>query len=289
MEMEKRIFILILVVVVGVMVGVSIVSKQAKDPFLREVLEQQTSMLRTQKQIVKMIKNEYDGDGDNNDGSGSKIKQLEARVASLEAQLKGIQDIFKQVKAQGGNTAPTPQPSEPSPTYDIALDHSPVRGSSDASVTIVEFVDFQCPYCARFHPLSLQALKMYPEKVNYVLKNFPLSFHPNAKPAAKAAFAAGEQGKYWEMTDLLLAGGNILTEEKFVELAGNLGLNVEQFKDDYKNKDAQWEEYIAKDMALGQKVNVRGTPAFYINGRPFRGRDFNDFKGGIDRALSEIK
>ena len=122
-----------------------------------------------------------------------------------------------------------------------------------------------------------------------ILKNFPLSFHQEAKSAAKAAFAAGEQGKYWEMVDVLLENGRSLGETKYEEFAKDLGLDVAKFKDDYAKKDKKWEKYIQADMDLAQKINVRGTPTFYINGRKTNARDFNSLKKEIDQILNEKK
>ena len=123
--------------------------------------------------------------------------------------------------------------------------------------------------------------------MNYVLKNFPLSFHPHARQAAKAALAAGEQGKYYEMTDLLMENFRDLGESKYVELAGQLGLDVEKFKQDLVNNDEKYEAVIQADMELAQKVAVRGTPTFYVNGKKTRARDFNSFKREIDEILKK--
>ena len=94
--------------------------------------------------------------------------------------------------------------------HDIPVAHTPIIGKQSAKITITEFVDFECPFCARFHPPIVQILEAYPDDVRYVLKNFPLNFHPNAKPASKAALAAAEQGKYREMVDELIANGRNL-------------------------------------------------------------------------------
>lgn len=283
--MKKRIFTLTLVVIIGVLVGVAIVNKQAKAPLLREILDRQNAMLQAQN---RMENNVALGQNIGGASQGASLLQrqqnLETRIAVLESQLKGLQDVIKQVK-QGGNARQAPPQEDLSKVYDITVGHSPVKGNKDAPVMIVEFIDFQCPFCARFHPPVLEVLKAYPDKVNYMVKNFPLSFHPEAKPAAKAAFAAGEQGKYWEMVDVLLENGRELSETKYNELAKGLGLNVEKFLKDYKEKDAQWEDYIQKDMTLASQVNVRGTPTFYINGRKTNARDFNSLKKEIDEIL----
>lgn len=280
--MEKRIFTLILVVIIGVLAGVGIVSKQGKDSVMNDVSKQLSAVLESQKKL----ENNFAGGGT---GGGSlalvqKQNALEAKIAALEAKVTKLEGLV----GQGGNNArPTPPPEDLSKVYDIPVEHSYVRGNKNASVTIVEFVDFECPFCARFHPPIKEVLDMYPNDVNYVLKNFPLSFHPQAKPASKAAYAAGEQGKYWEMADLILENGKSLNDEKFQELAKQLGLNMKKFNDDLKKNDSKWEGYIQQDMALGGKISVRGTPTFYLNGKKTNSRDTASFKREIDAILNK--
>lgn len=286
--MQKKIFTLVLVVIIGVLAGVAVVKEQAREPLLREILQRQQKVLQAQTRMENKIESGVGvvGTGDSRDTQ--RLQKLENRIIVLETQLKTLQEGGK---LAGGNAGARqgPPPEDLTKVYDIPLAHSPVKGNKDASVTIVEFVDFQCPFCARFQPPILEALKAYPKDVNYVLKNFPLSFHQEAKSAAKAAFAASEQGKYWEMVDVLLENGRSLGETKYEEFAKDLGLDVEKFKDDYAKKDAKWEKYIQADLSLAQKVNVRGTPTFYINGRKTRARDFNSLKKEIDQILSEKK
>lgn len=286
--MEKRIFTLILVVVIGVLVGVGIVTKQGRESLLHDVLDRQTAMFEVQKSFEKNI-NSREGSGQGSGVAAILLKQnaMEVRIAALETKITSLQGALKQ-KGSGGNVGQGPPPEDLSTVYKIDVDHSYVRGNKNAPVTIVEFVDFQCPFCARFHQPVNEVLKAYPKKVNYVVKNFPLAFHPQAKPAAKVAFAAGEQGKYWEMVDALLENGSNLSEDKYNELAKNLGLNIKKFKADYKNKDEQWEDYIRKDMELASKVNVRGTPTFYLNGKKTNARDVASFKREIDQILNNL-
>jgi protein-disulfide isomerase len=305
-NMEKRIFTLILVVAVGVLMGVLIVAKQSRDPMLKSLLQQQTAIFKMQKKIdSRLASDKREGTQEATGGSDlsnilSKQQALEQRLTALENQWQGLQVGLRQAaggragvqQAQGNpgqNVRQAPPPEDFSKVHDIEVAHSPVFGKKDAPVTLVEFVDFQCPFCARFHPPMTEAAKAYPDKVNYMLKNFPLSFHPQARPASKAAFAAGEQGKYWEMADALMANGNSLSEDKFEELAKGLGLNMDKFLKDYKDKDAKWEDFIQKDMALGSQVGVRGTPTFYINGRKTNARDVISFKKEIEQILKEQK
>lgn len=275
--MDRKLTI-ILVAAVGVILGVMIVGKQSRDPLLRELLSQQKEVLKAQERIDNRLASGGDA---NLSGVLSKQQDLERRVAALENLLRGLQaGAPQQVQRQG------PPPEDFARVYDIPVDRSPIRGNPSAPVTIVAFDDYQCPFCARFHPPILEALKAYPDKVKFVIKNFPLSFHPQAAPAAKAVMAAGEQGKYFEMADVLLADNRDLSEDRFKWEAENLGLNVDKFLKDFKEKDAQWQDIIQKDLTLGQNVDVGGTPTFYINGRKTNVRDFASWKGEIDQILS---
>jgi len=119
-----------------------------------------------------------------------------------------------------------------------------------------------------------------------LLRIFPLSFHPNAKPASKAALAAGEQGKYREMVKGLLDNGRSLNPETFKKLAKDIGLNVSKFEADLKNNDAKYEKIIQNDIQLAGQVGVRGTPTFFINGKLTNARDFATFKAEIDKILN---
>lgn len=284
--MEKRILMLTLVVVLGVVIGVGIVSRQAKDPLLRELLKRQTKMLEAQSRLEKTLAQPaapVPAEGQVAQ-LAQKYQALEQRIAALENQLKAVQ-----AGGQPQQVPPPPPPEDFTTVYDIPVSHTPVIGKKNAPVTIVEFIDFQCPFCARFHAPVAEIVKANPDKVNYLMKNYPLPFHPQAKPAAKAAFAAGEQGKYKEMAEALLQNGQNLSEETFGKLAKDIGLNVERFWKDYRDKDAQWEKYIQADIDLGSRVQVRGTPTFYINGRKTNARDVAGWNQEIERILKEKK
>ena len=294
--MGQRVFTLILVVVLGVLVGVGIVSKQTKGSMMKVMLEQQQKMMNVQNRIeqklaISQTRGFQQAPAGNNFGLTSQVQRLEQRIAALENQLKGVQDFLKQAKAAvaGQQKRQAPPPEDFTKVYQIPVEHSSVYGNADAPITIVEFLDFQCPFCSRFHTPMMEAVKAYPKKVKYILKNFPLSFHQYAKPAAKAAFAAREQGKYWEMAQALLLNGRELSEEKIQEVAKQLKLDMKKFKKDYRGSDAKWEGFIQKDIQLGTKVGVRGTPTFYINGRKTNARDVATWKAEIEKALKEKK
>lgn len=164
---------------------------------------------------------------------------------------------------------------------------SPVLGKADAPVTIVEFSDFQCPYCAKLLPELKQIEKMYPDRVKVVFKFFPLSMHPYAHKAAAAAIAAGKQGKFWEMHDQLFANYNRLSDAKVEEIAKNLKLDMDQFNKDWK--DPKNEEIIRRDQLLGRQVQVRGTPTVFINGRLLQDRSIGGFRRLIEQGLQDHK
>jgi len=169
----------------------------------------------------------------------------------------------------------------------LDVGESPVKGPDDAPVTIYEFSDFQCPYCKKARSHLKPLLDEYEGEVRIVYKNFPLSFHDEAKPAAKAALAAKQQGKFWKMYDLLFKNQNRLgSDGLYVELARELGLNVNTFKE-AMNSDAV-KNQIERDKTLGGKVGVKGTPAFFINGRRIVGAQPTEtFRSAIQKALDD--
>ncbi|MCB0317866.1 MAG: thioredoxin domain-containing protein [Bdellovibrionales bacterium] len=151
---------------------------------------------------------------------------------------------------------------------------------------MVEFSDFQCPYCKRGADTMAEVLKAYPNDVNLVFKNLPLPFHKQAGPAAKAALAAGKQGKFWEMHDRLFNNQQRLSAGFYEEQAKDLGLDVEKFKTDLN--DPELEKQLKADMDLAQKHGISGTPGFFVNGVEVRGAmPVDHFKGIIDRWLKE--
>ncbi len=209
-------------------------------------------------------------------------KDLEQRLAKIEADLKRIDGIFK-----AGFSVPLGEDQEDySQVYDIPVAHTPVVGNKEAPVTIVEFVDFECPFCARYYSALPDLVKQFPDKVNYMIKNFPLTFQGQAVPAAKAAFAAGEQGKYAEMVQALFDHRKELAAEKYLQLAKELGLDVEKFKQDLTDKDKIYDEYIKADLLLGTKLGVKGTPTFFMNGKRTAARDLPSFMREIETLLN---
>jgi protein-disulfide isomerase len=146
----------------------------------------------------------------------------------------------------------------------------PQRGSPEAPVTIVEFSDFQCPYCGRFTPVLTQVLAAYPTQVRLVYRYLPLStLHPDAEKAAEAAVCANNQGKFWEMHDTLFAEQSGLAVAALKEKAKRLGLDIQQF--DACLDSEQGSPPVAADVKAAELLGLESTPASFVNGRFING------------------
>ena len=167
----------------------------------------------------------------------------------------------------------------------IAAGESPFKGPAGAKVTIIEFSDFQCPFCKRGKETMEAVLSKYPKDVKVVFKHMPLPFHDKALPAAKAAAAAAKQGKFWEMHDDFFSNQSQLSPEYFVKVAEKLGLNIDKFKKDMESPEVK--KAIDDDMELAKKNGIQGTPGFFVNGVAVKGAyPPEHFAKIIDRWLS---
>ena len=170
----------------------------------------------------------------------------------------------------------------------IELQDAPVRGPQEAPITVVEFSDFQCPFCARVSPTIHQLVKQYPGQVKWIFKHFLLGFHPDALLAHQAALAAGEQGKFWAMHDLLFAHQRALKREDLIQYAKQLGLDRDRFLDALDS--GKYRTIVEQDKAEGARLGVRGTPTFFINGRRLVGaQPFSAFASLIEKELRRLK
>jgi protein-disulfide isomerase len=189
-----------------------------------------------------------------------------------------------------GPAQPQRPPVKPDATvWRIPVDGSPINGSPDALVTLVEFSDYQCPYCSRAHLTIQQVQKEYGNKLRVVMKEFPLSMHPQARGAALAALAAGAQGKYWEMHDKLFSNQRMLDQVSMEGYARELGLDLGRYKADLANP--RLAEIIERDTELGSGVGVTGTPAIFINGRRLPGgaASIESFRSLVDEELGKAE
>jgi len=157
----------------------------------------------------------------------------------------------------------------------------------DCPITVVEYSEYECPYCSRVLPDVKKVLAEYKGKIRWIVRDFPLSFHARAKPAAIAAKCAGEQGKFWSMYQKLFENQTKLSDEDFAAHGKTIGLNMEKFASCQKNPAAILAK-IDENIQSGAKFGVNGTPAFFINGRKLSGaRSYDDFKSIIDSELTK--
>lgn len=206
----------------------------------------------------------------------TEVAGLQATTVALTSQL---------IRAQGAAVQPTAAPPTP---VNIEVGTSPAWGPENAKVTIVEYTDLQCPFCARFYTDTYPLIKeQYGDRIRFVFKHFPLtSIHPDAERAALASECAREQGKFWEFHDAAYKQQNNLSRAGLINIAQGIGVaNQEQFAQCLDS-----EKYIATvtadyNEALG--MGLTGTPTFFINGLPLVGaQPYSVFKAAIDQALA---
>jgi predicted DsbA family dithiol-disulfide isomerase len=163
----------------------------------------------------------------------------------------------------------------------------PARGPEDAPVTIVEFSDYQCPFCRRAEPTVSEVLARYEGKIRFVFRHFPLDrIHPQARGASEAAACADKQGKFWEYHSALFAENAQLDRASLDALAEQLELDTAAFASCLE--EGQTKELVEKDLQAGSEAGVTGTPAFFINGIPLRGAvPAADFQRIIDQELND--
>jgi protein-disulfide isomerase len=170
------------------------------------------------------------------------------------------------------------------PRIKVSADDDPFLGTDGAPIEIIQFAEFQCPYCGKAGEAIDQVLAEYEGKVKMVYRDFPLGFHDRAIPAAVAANCAGVQGKYWEMHNLLMSNQRALSEADLTGHATTLELDLAKWNT--CREDPAQEAEVKKDMEDGAAVGVTGTPAFFINGIMLSGAlPFSEFKSIIDQEL----
>jgi protein-disulfide isomerase len=235
-------------------------------------------------------------------------KQL---VKAKELEAKGVarDQIARQLTAQSGPKAadfikyimdeePAPRVPKAPPKkakqedtktvwkvpVDLSKEHN--KGPKYAPVTIVEFSDYECPFCSKVGPTYKKIMEEYGDQVRVFFKQNPLSFHKHARLAAAASLAAGAQGKFWEMHDVLFENQKALTRPDLERYAAEMGLNMKKFNQALDKKT--YEEQIAADQELSELVEARGTPNHFVNGRKLNGaKPFEDFKIIIDEEIKK--
>ncbi len=167
---------------------------------------------------------------------------------------------------------------------DEQRDH--VRGSADAPVTLVEYGDYQCPYCGAAHPIVQEVLARMRGRLRFVFRNFPITTsHPRAQQAAEAAEAAASQGSFWPMHDLIFGDQARLGDKDLRARAGRLGLDLERFDDELAKH--VHEQRVREDFMSGVRSGVNGTPTFFINGVRHEGSyDVETLVAALERAAA---
>src|SRR5205085_5747265 len=167
--------------------------------------------------------------------------------------------------------------------FHIATDDQPSKGKADASVTVVEFTDYQCPSCAAAQPVLEKLITEYGDRVRFVVRDFPLQMHPEARKAAEAAEAARAQDKYWDFTAILFRNQSALKPEQLKQYAQVIGLDRAKF--DAALDSSTFADKVDRDLIDGQKFGVTGTPTFFVNGRRAKDASYESLKAAIDEAL----
>jgi protein-disulfide isomerase len=175
-------------------------------------------------------------------------------------------------------------PPEP-PVYKIATDDQPSKGSQSATVTVVEFTDYQCPSCAAAQPTLERLIAEYGDRVRFVVRDFPLQMHADARKAAEAAEAAREQGKYWDFTAILFRNQSALKPEQLKQYAQVLGLDLAKFGAALDS--GRFADAVQRDLNDGERVGVTGTPTFFVNGRRAADASYETLKAALDAALKQ--
>jgi protein-disulfide isomerase len=218
---------------------------------------------------------------------GKSFDEIKPQLRQLLKQAKlqqARQDYYKTLREQAGVSILLKKPM-----VEVAYDPARVRGDPKASIIILEFSDFQCPYCQSVEPTLKSLLAKYDGRVGLSYRDFPLrDIHSQAQIAAEAGRCAGEQGKFWEFHDLLFAHQNKLNQEDLFEEAHSLNLNEKQFAACFSS--GKYKAQIEEDLQLGLRSGLNGTPGFIINGTLLTGNlPQESFEKIIEAELSAAK
>jgi protein-disulfide isomerase len=224
-----------------------------------------------------------------------RVNQARVQGATLDQVRSPIRNYLTQERMQGirttyleslkAKTAVRVNLEPPRQRIDSA--NSPARGPANAPIEIVEFSDFECPFCLRADPTVRQVLSTYGDKIRLVYRHYPLPNHPNARPAAEASACAGDQGKFWAFHDRLFSSKARLGDADLKQHAAEIGLDTAKFNACLDGRTHKGR--VDEDMRAAEEAGVNGTPAFFINGRSLSGaQPFEAFKRIIDEEL-ELK
>jgi protein-disulfide isomerase len=279
---------------------ISFVAAGTGESFAREITDLSeirdvdfTGLSETQKQIALKIMNQ------NPCNCGCRMTIAECRVDDhscrrslifartiLDALREGKSEaeVVVVLKAKTDTFVEARPPEDTDAVYDIDVTLNPVRGPVDAPVSIIEFSDFQCPYCAGVQATLNRVLAAFPNDVRLVFKQYPLNIHQYAQRAAVASLAAQQQGRFWEMHDKMFQNFTAINEENLIAWARELGLDMVAFEQAMHT--GQYDAMVRKDMADGAAAHVLGTPTLFVNGKRVNDRSFEGFRRMIQEALA---
>ena len=216
---------------------------------------------------------------------GSGTKETKALLLSMSLKPVDSSGGAKDLPVPTSIATSTPKATALPSVGKINVEGKPIRGTAGAKVQIVEFSDFQCPYCGAAEPTVSQVLKDYAGKVSLVYLNFPLSFHQYAEKASEAYECAADQGKSWEYHDILFANQDALDTASLKKYASDLGLDTSKFDSCLDNGSKK--AVVDADAQKGASLGVSGTPSFFINGKMLVGaQPYSAFKQVIDAELA---
>ena len=214
------------------------------------------------------------------------IKERIRQIIELERKKTAVQSWIASKTKNGGVEVFFKKPLPPS--YDVEVGNSPFFGGEKANVTIVEFSDFQCPFCAKSAEIVRSLKKKYGNKIKFVFKQFPLPFHSQAQKAAVASLCANEQSvsQFWKLHDVMFADQGKLSPENIKKSAKEIGLDSSKF--DKCLDDNKYAAQVQKDIEQGKAIGVKGTPSFFINGMAFiETQNLEKFTEFIDQELAK--
>ncbi|MEO5376709.1 MAG: thioredoxin domain-containing protein [Magnetococcus sp. DMHC-6] len=221
---------------------------------------------------------------DKGKGMESKVREYLTAQLAQEAHAVYLAKLFEKHHAQINLPAPI------APRFEVTGPEDVSKGDPKARVKLIEFSDYQCPYCSRVQDILKKVEKQYGDKVLHVFRNYPLEFHKDAKKASEAALCAWDQDhkKFWEYHDLLYANQDKMGQADLEKYAKDIKIDESRFQNCLK--DGKFAQRVAEDIAEGQRLGITGTPTFYINGQKLTGaQPFEAFQGLIDKELESIK
>lgn len=215
------------------------------------------------------------------------LTTVKRELSLLRSDMRKVLAALSNPKAAAKPTAKRTAKKPDTTIYDVKIGTSPILGKADAPITIVEFIDFQCPFCVREYPKLKEILTAYPDKVRVVFKHMPLTFHKKAKPAHAAAQLALEQGGselFWKMYDKLMANPSKIDITDLREYAKSLKMDLAKF-DKVMEDPIEIDKLLEPDLAEAKRCNVSATPTIMINGLKLTDRGTESYKTRIDQLI----